>query len=469
MKNEYLANREIWEWDQVVSIEGWEVIVAVALFLMILLTIFYKKNSKRLKGAPHRFYVEGLLFKLIGCVFFCCIYIYYFGGGDTTAYFESSMALAKLFDKNPVDYFTVLFNPPTDELRSLFTHQTGYPYVYMYYDSNSYMVIKLTSVLTILTGKSYLVTSMIIAFIAYSAVWRLYLVFLNYVPALERQLALAILFFPSPVFWGSGVSKDTYTFIGVCLAVYYTHFFFIANKRKISIILMLLFSGWLILMVKPYVFMILFPCIMLWVLYHKLKTMRNAFLGRFLFPISLIVVIAVSFVVLSNLGDTMSKFSLDNALSTAQVTNNDLQKEYYGGSTSNIGTYDGTIQGLFSLFLPALNAGMFRPYLWESGSIVLMIEGLENFFLLGFTIFILFRSRFVGAYKVIVQNPILFFCIIYTLIFAFVIGITTPNFGALVRFKIPILPFYVSALFIIDYLCRKERIEVKQRKRTIGR
>jgi hypothetical protein len=33
------------------------------------------------------------------------------------------------------------------------------------------------------------------------------------------------------------------------------------------------------------------------------------------------------------------------------------------------------------------------------------------------------------------------------------IGLTTSNFGALVRFKIPIIPFFVSTLFIIDY-CR---------------
>jgi hypothetical protein len=31
------------------------------------------------------------------------------------------------------------------------------------------------------------------------------------------------------------------------------------------------------------------------------------------------------------------------------------------------------------------------------------------------------------------------------------IGLTTSNFGALVRFKIPFLPFLMSAIFITQY------------------
>jgi len=43
-------------------------------------------------------------------------------------------------------------------------------------------------------------------------------------------------------------------------------------------------------------------------------------------------------------------------------------------------------------------------------------------------------------------------CVAFTVFFGFSVGITTPNFGALVRFKIPLVPFMVSGLYIITFL-----------------
>jgi hypothetical protein len=37
------------------------------------------------------------------------------------------------------------------------------------------------------------------------------------------------------------------------------------------------------------------------------------------------------------------------------------------------------------------------------------------------------------------------------------VGVTTPNFGALVRFKIPMVPFYISTMVIVVYLARVKR------------
>ena len=83
---------------------------------------------------------------------------------------------------------------------------------------------------------------------------------------------------------------------------------------------------------------------------------------------------------------------------------------------------------------------------------MLLIAGLENIFLLFFTIYILYKTKITGAFKLVIKNPILLFSVAFSIFFAFMIGISTSNFGALVRFKIPIIPFFVSALFIIDYL-----------------
>jgi hypothetical protein len=44
---------------------------------------------------------------------------------------------------------------------------------------------------------------------------------------------------------------------------------------------------------------------------------------------------------------------------------------------------------------------------------------------------------------------------LFAIFFAFSVGLTTANYGALARLKIPCIPFYMCSLFILYYLNRK--------------
>lgn len=449
---EELIARDEWEYDQFVKVEWLDIFGAIVMAMIMLFVAFLYKNKKVHKDPAYNYYVYGMAAKIFGTFFFCTIYLFYYGYGDTIAYFESTNALANLFYQSPAKYFEVVFSTPSVEIRSLFSDRTGYPYSYMFYDSHTFMVIKLTSVLTIITGKSYYLTSLMLSYLSYFGIWKLFLTFRKYAPAIENKLAWAILYFPSPLFWGGGVSKDTYTLTATALFVYCAHEFFIMKRRKPLIIALLLISSWLILSIKPYIFLVLFPGGLLWIFYEQLQRIKSPFVTFFLFPLMIIGVSFLSYYVLGTLSGSMSKFSVDKAFETAAVTNHDLKQDYYGGSSFDIGDFDGTAGGILPLFFPALNAGLFRPFIWEGRSVVLAMAGLENAFLLFFTLYILFKTKIKGSFKIISKNPILLFCITFTILFAFMIGLTTSNFGALVRFKIPIIPFFVSTLFIIDYI-----------------
>lgn len=451
--------REVWEYEQRVILQTWEFVATPVLFLFLLGIGFLKAQSKIKQDFSYSFYVKGLAAKLTASLFFCFIYVYYYGGGDTTAYFESTMAMAKLFHQNPSDYFEVMISPPSAEIRSFFSGKTGYPYSYLFYDSHTFMVIKLTSIFTILTGKSYLLSSLLLAYFSYIGSWKLFQVFVKYAPEIKNKLAVAILFFPSVLFWGSGVSKDTYTYAATAFFVYGVHEFFISKKYSIKIIILILISAWLILSIKPYIFMVLFPGIVLLIFYDRLAKLKNPIISFLFFPIALLLISVLSYYVLLGLSGSMSKFSIDRALETAAETNFDLKQDYYGGSSFDIGNFDGTVPGMLKLFFPSVNAGLFRPYIWESRSVVLLLAALENFLLLFFTLQILYRTKIVGALKIISQNSLVLFCVIFSILFAFMIGLTTSNFGALVRFKIPLLPYFVSSLFMIDYIWKKQQMK----------
>lgn len=454
-----LVPREQWEYDVRVRLEWMDVFATLATAFLILIIAYMYQSRKQIKDPAYKYFLPGLCAKIFGTFIFCSIYLFYYNGGDTISYFESSMAMVNLFYKSPGNYFEVMFSAPNAEMRSLFDDKTGYPYAYMFFDSHTFMVIKITSVFSIITGKSYFLTSLLISFLAYFGIWKLFLTFRTYGKGIENKLAWAILFLPSPLFWSGGVSKDTFTYMSTALIVYAAHEYFILKKRETMTIIILLISSWLILSIKPYIFLVLFPGGLLWIFYDKLRRVNNAFIGVIVFPVMIVAITLLSFYVLSSLSGSMSKFSIERAFETAAVTSHDLKQDYYGGSSFDIGDFDGTFAGVFQLFFPALNAGLFRPFILEAKSLVTLMAGVENLFLLLFTLYVLFNSKFTGAFKIIGSNPILLFSIIFSVLFAFMVGLTTSNFGALVRFKIPLIPFYVSALVLTDHLYKKKKTE----------
>ena len=77
------------------------------------------------------------------------------------------------------------------------------------------------------------------------------------------------------------------------------------------------------------------------------------------------------------------------------------------------------------------------------------------------TIRLLYKAGFIRFLKIILTNPEVQFCLIFSLIFAFAVGFTSYNFGTLARYKIPLMPFYFIALFIIAD--KENKIELNEK------
>jgi hypothetical protein len=90
-------------------------------------------------------------------------------------------------------------------------------------------------------------------------------------------------------------------------------------------------------------------------------------------------------------------------------------------------------------------------------NVVMLLTALENTFVLLLTLYIVMRSRIVFLFTLLFQNPMLQMFYLFSISYAFMIAITTPNFGAMVRFKIPLLPLFVSALFITSFILDRRR------------
>jgi hypothetical protein len=88
----------------------------------------------------------------------------------------------------------------------------------------------------------------------------------------------------------------------------------------------------------------------------------------------------------------------------------------------------------------------------------MLLSGIESLILLYVTLRMLFNKRIYSLLGILAKDHIIAFCIPFALILSVAIGMTSFNYGALVRYKIPILPFYASALILINYHLNEKQV-----------
>ncbi len=66
---------------------------------------------------------------------------------------------------------------------------------------NNYMVVRITAILSFISFQKYLILNLFFSMLSFSGVWRLYRFFYEEYPHLHKQLAIAILYLPTFVFW----------------------------------------------------------------------------------------------------------------------------------------------------------------------------------------------------------------------------------------------------------------------------
>jgi hypothetical protein len=267
---------------------------------------------------------------------------------------------------------------------------------------------------------------------------------------------------PSVLFWGSGILKDTFTVSAACLLTYSFHKSIILKQKVPSNVISMILCSLLIISIKPYIFLGLIPGTLLWLGFNNIKGITNPVIKILIGPLVFFAIVGLALIGYNQIKGSLGKYaSVDEILNKASLTQKDLKQEYNEGNSFDIGSFDPTIQSISSKFPIATFAGLYRPSLLDVKNIVMLLAALENSYLLYLTVLLFFSTRPRNLYRIISGEPIVFFSLIFSIFFAFSVGLTTSNFGALVRYKIPAIPFFMSTLIIIRELSKnKDSIKV---------
>lgn len=430
--------------------------IVTPIWLIIIYVIAYWVRPRFTDENTRRYFIPALTVKIIGALAVGFIYQFYYDGGDTFNFHSrGSRVIWEALLNNPSDGLKLIFAKTSYE-NELYHYSSK---VLFYHDPSSFFVIRVSSFFDIFTFSSYSATAILFAVFAFSGLWMLFQVFYYQFKSLHFKLALAILFLPSVFFWGSGLLKDTLTMGGIGWLIYGIHFFLIRKKWSLTILATTFLGFLIIFFVKKYVLICLIPALALWFFATYSSKIKSVVLKVMLVPVMFVMVLFFGFIAVQKIVEDDKRYAIDQLAETAKITAYDIGF-YTGknaGSGYSLGELDGSFASMIKLLPAAVNATLFRPYLWEVNNPLMLISSIESLMFFFLTLYVVFK---VGPLKFLKLSfkPYPFFCLIFALTFAFAVGVSTFNFGTLVRYKIPLLPFYLCALIIILF----------ERKRTLS-
>ncbi|MFC5269353.1 hypothetical protein [Adhaeribacter terreus] len=436
------------------------------IYLILIYGMAYWIRPKVTTNVTRKYFIPALTLKLIGAITLGLIYQFYYGSlgnpaGDTFNYFWHSKQITQAF-----------YDSPKIGLKLLFSHgeydSDTYRYtiwMFWYKAPTEFLIAKIASVIGIFALNTYTVIALFFAFISFSGFWALYIAFLELYPKLTKEFAIAIFFLPSVFFWGSGLMKDSLTLGGLGWVFFGFYNIFIAKKQIFWSIVALIIAGYLILTVKIYILLSFIPPALFWIFNENNRRIKSHTIRLIAKPVFIGLGGIVSYFGALNITAGDEKYDIEKLGERSKITQVYLSEYVTSGSAYNIGELDGTIGGMLKLAPAAVNVTLFRPYLWEVRNPVMLLSALEAVFFMYLTVYLFYQTGILKSLKLIGNTPILLFCFIFSIIFAIGVGTSSGNFGTLVRYKIPLMPFYLSALYIM----RSYAQTAKKQKKLIAR
>jgi hypothetical protein len=422
------------------------------LYLIFIYGFLFFQRSRIKNEVIKSYFIPAVSLKIIGAISVGLIYQFYYSGGDTYNFYKEARYIWLAFGDNPIYGFRLIFGPIQDFSPELIPYTSNMNW-FTQGDTHTYNIIRLTGFIGLFTFHTYTVIAIFFALLSFSGVWALYKAFYDMFPALHKALAYSIFFVPSVFFWGSGLLKDPITFGALGWAVHAFYFGLIKRERVVGNIIILALSALAIQYIKVYILMCFLPAASFWFFFQFKASIKSPAVRAISLPFILIVSIPLGYYGINQITADNERYQLTNIAATAQTTATWLEYvgESQGGSVYSLGEFDGTIINLLTKFPQATWLGLFRPYLWESKNPVMILSALESSFFLFLTLRILFMYGFGSVYRLASRNPVLIFCLIFAIAMAFGTALTSYNFGSLVRYRIPFMPFYLAFLYIVQY------------------
>lgn len=484
-------------------------------FLAFFMFLIGRLKFFQVGNIPIRWFQFVLLLKVFSGFVLYLIYTYYYSDRSTAdiwKYFDDGMIMYSAFRHSPVDYFKMLsgFGNETPHFQQYYDAMNHWYRPYGTAVANdTHTIIRFNAFVRLFSLGHYNVHSVIVNFLGLIGLTGIFHFLRQLSPSKEKWFFAGVFLMPGMMFWASGVLKEPLLIFGLGLflySVWRVAQFGITAGRMIALCVSLFF----LMTVKSYALAALLLVLTGWQLSRKFEKTHpsiwfaaTVFIGvvgvsvlhHFVPSKSLFARIAqqqYEFFQLAEGGTYVStasndtlyieaehyellKFSEDRKiasiaepldavywkdakLESAQRFVLDNSESYkvlldYGktGSTIAIPKLEPNLTSLLKVTPIALVNATFRPFPWEIRSPFMLLSGLENLIIVCLLILMVFMFKSDSL-----NNPFWYLAIVFASIILVLTGLVTPVIGAIVRYKVPALPFLVCAIIA---LADKENVE----------
>jgi len=426
---------------------GFKDLVVTPIFMLLMTMMAYFIRPYVTNSQTKKYFLPALWARFAGAILLGVIYQFYYQGGDTLNYWEhGSRWIYEAFGENITLGLKLLADAGGD--RALDETYAFSSRIWYYRDPASYMVVRIAALFDLLTFHTYSATALFFAAFSFSGLWAMYSVLQKKYPANAGRLAVAILFIPSVIFWGSGILKDTVTLGALGWMTWALVRWIDLKRRSFVEVVVFLLAFYLIFSIKKYILICFIPMVAVWVFFKRVKRIKNFAVKLLLVPMLLLIFGVAAFFALQQITAEDTKYQLDSLAERARITAYDIRYGW-GARTGGDGGYDiglpdGTWQGMVRLMPAAINVSLFRPYLWEVRNPLMLLAALEALAMFILTVRMLWK----GDLKHRLKDPFLIFCLGFALLFAFAVGVSTFNYGTLMRYKMPMMIFFLALIVV---------------------
>jgi hypothetical protein len=407
---------------------------------MLMRYFIFRNMNKSFYGILKLFFT----LKVFCFLLMCLLTIFYWKEGDAIFYYGEGQNLFQLFKEDlsnikylflPVESYQNRISLDSDLIKTYNGSGT----------ESSFLVSKLCALLYPFSMGRYLLVNFFFCLISAIAQVKLFIILSKRYPHLTGSISLCILFMPTLLLYATPIFKETLCFAFIGFGAF--NIYQIIKKEKVTLnIFYLLLNLFLIFLVKPYVlYAMVITVALVSFIGFIIRRMRGSVISKILTSAFVILLMAA---LLANLS------LFDPYILIFTDTSNFLQEQYsnsLGESSSfGIGEMETTFKGLLKKLPIGAYTTYFRPHLWEVRKPIILFSALECFFILCLTIWAFLRN---GKYffKLLREDKFARYVFVYTIILSAIIGLTTFNFGTLIRYKVPGVPFFWLFIFMLFY------------------
>jgi hypothetical protein len=425
------------------------------LYLVILYSIAYMIRPAVTNKFTKQYFMPALTLKFIGGISLGLIYQFYYSSGDTYNYLYHAKIITSAFDQSFSTGIKLLIDNGDSKDPAIFPYTSS-----MFWhqkNSSEFLLSRIAAILGLFCFTNYTAIALLFSAISFSGIWALYVTMAKIRPHVYKQLAWTMFYIPSMFFWGSGLLKDSLC-VGALGWLFYAFYLGTIQKRNIvKSTIIGLTAAYALYSIKIYILLCFLPAALLWIFNENSALIKNKTIRIIIKPVFFAVGGVIALYAATNLTKGDEKYDIDKLGERSKITSDYLyqQSVKQEGSGYYLGEQDGTLGGMAKLAPQAIATSLFRPFIWETRNPVMLLSALEATFFLLFTLRIFWRTGVFATLSIIGQTPVLLMVFIFSLVFAASVGITSSNFGTLVRYKIPLIPFYLSGLFILQNITSK--------------